>query len=158
MRGHPPDPRRCRKSREWVGAQYSTRPASGRFRRGYAVLVGRNRDITCETEFTPCRNWTTSATPACQRLQKVGIRPESMARRAVVPMRTARCCSSLRANSDRCPPTGADLPSGSRPAKLPPVRSLLRSPWRHSSRDRSLDAERSYLWTASDRPAERLYA
>ena len=43
MRGHPPDPRRYRKSRERVGAQCSTRPASGRFRRGYAVLVGRNR-------------------------------------------------------------------------------------------------------------------
>ena len=43
MRGHQPDPRRYRKSRERVGAQCSTRPASGRFRRGYAVLVGRNR-------------------------------------------------------------------------------------------------------------------
>ena len=36
MRGHPPDPRRYRKSRERVGAQCSTRPASERFRRGYA--------------------------------------------------------------------------------------------------------------------------
>ena len=133
---------------------------SGRFRRGYAVLVGRNRagpryHLRPNSPRAALNNVSSANRPAFAE-GKDSARGYRYAQSCLCERRGVAL--SIRANFDRCPPAGADLPSGSRPARSPPVRSLLRSRWRHSSRDRSLDAERSYLWTASDRPAERLYA
>ena len=162
MKGHQPDPRVYRKSRERVGAQCPTRLTSGRFRREYAVLVGRNR-----------------ATPRYHLRDRIYPMPElnNISNASLAAFAEGKDSASGYADTrSRTHATGEVLLSRSgrisivtllpvqicRQAldqrKLPPVRSLLRSPWRHSSRDRSLDAGRSYLWTASDRPAERLYA
>ena len=65
-------------------------------------------------------------------------------------------CFSISSYLDRSPPGGADPPSGSRPARLPPARSMPRSRWRHSSWGSSPGAGRNSPRTASDRPVERL--